>query len=102
MYVCKHSSLTDTSATHNWGQLWDNQNHRNNRQSMTIGDQSMPIFHDEFSHRIHIAMGSIGHPCSTIQGSAWYLSLLRLSPFSTYMPFVYYIVGPTIIISGLD
>jgi len=50
-----------------------------NRQSMTIGDQSEPMFHDDVSHRIHLAMGSIGHPCSTIiQGSARYLSLMTV------------------------
>ena len=42
---------------------------------MTIGDQSMPMFQDEDTQRIHLAMGSIGHPCSTIQGSTQYLSL---------------------------
>src|SRR6218665_1818702 len=57
--------------THHRGRLWDNRNHRNNRQSMTIGDQSVPMFHDDVTLRIHLAMGSIGHPCSTtIQGSA--------------------------------
>ena len=28
------------------------------------------------------AMGSLGHPCSTIEGSAWYLSLMRSCCFS--------------------
>src|SRR6218665_3943351 len=51
--------------THHRGRLWDNRNHRNNRQSMTIGDRSVPMFHD-VTHRIHLAMDSIGHPCSTI------------------------------------
>src|SRR6218665_3666674 len=55
-------------------ELWDN---RNNRQSMTIGDQSMPMFQDENIHRIHRDRSSTGHPCSTIQGSARYLSLMR-------------------------
>src|SRR6218665_200901 len=44
---------------------------------MTISDQSMPMFQDEDTHRIHRDMSSIGYPCSTIQGSAWYLSLMR-------------------------
>src|SRR6218665_3736346 len=52
--------------------------HRNNRQSMTIGDQSMLMFHDDVTHRIHLAMSSIGHPCSTTQGSARYLSLMTV------------------------
>jgi len=58
-----------------------NQGHRNNRQSMTIGDQSVQMFHDKVAHRIHLAMGSIGHPCSTIQGSMRYLSVMS-GPFS--------------------
>ena len=58
-------------STHNRGRLWDS------RQSMTIGDTSMPIFQDEDTHRIHRDMSSIGHPCSTIQGSAGYLSLKK-------------------------
>ena len=69
------------SNIHNWGQLWDSRNHRNNWQSMTIGDQSMPMFHDEVTHQIPLAMGSLGHPCSTIQGSARNLSLMRPGPF---------------------
>src|SRR6218665_128737 len=52
--------------THHRGRLWNNRNHRNNRQSMTIGDQSVPMFHDDVTHRIHLAMVSVGHPCSTI------------------------------------
>jgi len=64
-------------STHNQGQLWVNRNHQNNRQSMTSGDQSMPMFQDEDTHRIHQEMSSIGHPCSTIQGSTRYLSLMR-------------------------
>src|SRR6218665_361522 len=68
------------------GQLWDNQN---NQQSMTIGDQSMPMFQDEDSHQIHLDMSSIGHPCNTIQGSTRYLSLMRPG-----RPCFYYLVGP--------
>src|SRR6218665_529874 len=64
-------------STHTWGRLWDNWNHRKNRQSMTIGDQFMPMFQDEDTYQIHRDMSSIGHPCSTIQGSAQYLSLMR-------------------------
>src|SRR6218665_2638703 len=45
---------------------------------MTIGDQSVPMFHDDVTHQIHLAMSSIGHPCSTIQGSAQYLSLMTV------------------------
>jgi len=45
---------------------------------MTIGDQSVPKFHDDVSHRIHLAMGSIGHPRNTIQGTARYLSLMTV------------------------
>jgi len=37
----------------------------------------MPMFQDEDTHRIHRDMSSIGHLCSTIQGSAQYLSLMR-------------------------
>jgi len=44
---------------------------------MAIVDQPVPMFHDEISHRIHLAMSSIGHQRSTIQGSVRYLSLLR-------------------------
>ena len=45
---------------------------------MTIGDLSVPMFHDDVTHRIHLAMSSIGHPCNTIQGSAQYLSLMTV------------------------
>jgi len=44
-------------STHNRGRLWDNQN---NWQSMTIGDQFMPMFQDEDTHRLHRDMSSIG------------------------------------------
>src|SRR6218665_2488462 len=64
--------------THQRGRLWDNRNHRKHRQMMTIGDQSVPIFHDDFTHWIHLAMGSIGHPCRSIQGSARYMSLMTV------------------------
>ncbi len=40
------------------------------------------MFQDEDTPQIHRAMGSIDHPCSTIQGSAQYLSLMRPGPFS--------------------
>ena len=33
--------------THHRGRLWDNRNHR---QMMTIGDQSVPMFHDDVTH----------------------------------------------------
>ena len=56
--------------THHRGRLWDNRNHR---QTMTIGDESVPMFHDDVTHWINQAGGSIGHPCRTIQGSARYL-----------------------------
>src|SRR6218665_2737494 len=36
------------------------------------------MFHDDVTHQIHQAMGSIGHPCSTIQGSVRYLSLMTV------------------------
>jgi|SRR6218665_2774675 len=39
---------------------------------------------DEVTHRIHLAMGSIGHPGSTIQDSVQYRSV-----------FFYYLVRPT-------
>src|SRR6218665_3173626 len=52
--------------THHRGRLWDNRNHRNNRQLMTIDDRSVLMFQDDVTHRIHLAMGSIDHPCSTI------------------------------------
>src|SRR6218665_3270794 len=61
--------------THHRGRLWD---HRNHRQMMTIGNQSVPMFHGDVTHRIPIVMGSIGHSCSTIQGSARYLSLMTV------------------------
>jgi len=32
---------------HHRGRLWDNRNHR---QMMTIGDQSVPMFHDDVTH----------------------------------------------------
>ena len=41
---------------------------------MTIRDQTMPMFQDEDTRRIHRDMSSIDHPCSTIQGSARNLS----------------------------
>jgi len=61
--------------THHRGRLWDNRNHR---QMMTISDQSVPMFHDDITHWIHLAMCSIGHPCRTIQGSARYMSLMTV------------------------
>src|SRR6218665_3549463 len=64
--------------THHRGRLWDNRNHRSHRQMMTIGDQSVPMFHDDDTHSIHLAIGSIGHPCRTIQGSARYLPLMTV------------------------
>src|SRR6218665_3656558 len=36
--------------THHRGRLWDNRNHRNHWQMMTIGDQSVPMFHDDVTH----------------------------------------------------
>ena len=45
---------------------------------MTIGDQSVPMFHDDVTHWIHLAMGSIGHPCRTIQGSVRHPSLMTI------------------------
>src|SRR6218665_1897517 len=88
--------------TDNRGRLWDNWNHRNNRQSMTIGGQSVPMFHYEVTHRIHLAMGSIGHPGNTIQGSVRYPPCCSsVSVFDEIMPFVYYL-GSTIIIPGLE
>ena len=62
-------------STHNRGQS------RPSEQS-AIGDQSVSMFHDEVTLWIHLAMGSIGHPCSTIQGSMQYLSLMTPGPFS--------------------
>jgi len=61
--------LTDTSAALTIG--------ANCGTIGTIGDQSVPMFHDVVTHRIHLAMGSIGHPCCTIQDSVRYLSLMR-------------------------
>src|SRR6218665_1420545 len=37
-------------TTHHRGRLWDNRNHRNHGQMMTIGDQSVPMFHDDVTH----------------------------------------------------
>ena len=110
--------------THHRGRLWDNWNHR---QMMTISDQSVPMFHDDVTHWIRLAMGSIGHLCRTIQGSARYLPLMTVqalrevsiylrgqtnNPCSTVQAlrgsliklFFYYLVGPTrtIIVPGLD
>jgi len=51
-------------------------------EQSAIGDQSMLMFQDENIHRIHLAMGSIGHPCSTIQALVWYLSLMKPGPSS--------------------
>ena len=45
---------------------------------MTIGDQAVPMFHDDVTHCIHLAMGFIGHPCRTIQGSVRYLPLMTV------------------------
>src|SRR6218665_3392547 len=61
--------------THHRGRLWDNRNHR---QIMTIGDQSVPMFHDDVTQSIHLAMASIGHPCRTIQGSVRHPSLMTI------------------------
>src|SRR6218665_1308763 len=61
--------------THHRGRLWDNRNHR---QMMTIGNQAVPMFHDDVTHSIHLAMGSIGPPCRTIQGSARHMSLMTV------------------------
>src|SRR6218665_3409817 len=80
---CQFQSIVDTlleldryvGNTHHWGRLWDNRNHR---QMMTIGDQSMPMFHDDVAQFIHLTMGSIGHPCRIIQGSARYMSLMTV------------------------
>ena len=36
--------------TYHRGRSWDNRNHRNHRQMMTIGDQSVPMFHDDVTH----------------------------------------------------
>src|SRR6218665_18871 len=35
--------------THHRCRLWDNRYHRNNRQLMTIGDQSVPMFHNDIT-----------------------------------------------------
>jgi len=45
-----------------------------------IDDQTVSMFHNKFTQQIHLVIGSIGHPCSTIQGSTRYLSLIRPSP----------------------
>src|SRR6218665_1965106 len=45
---------------------------------MTIGDQSVPMFHDDVTHRIRQAMGFICHLCRSIQGSARYLPLMTV------------------------
>ena len=36
-------------------------------EQSAIDDQSVPMFHDDVTHKIHLAMGSTGHPCSTIR-----------------------------------
>src|SRR6218665_3318289 len=54
------------------GRLWDN---RNNLQMMTIGDRSVPMFHDDVIHRIHLVMGSIGHSCSLLFDSRFRAAL---------------------------
>src|SRR6218665_2093205 len=51
---------------------------------MTIGEKSVPIFHDKVTHRIHLAMGSIGHPCSTVQVNV--PSKLRACARTTFRP----------------
>jgi len=48
------------------------------------------MFQDEDTHQIHRDMSSIGHPCSTIQGSTRYLSLMI--PGSG-RPCFYYLIG---------
>src|SRR6218665_974911 len=40
------------------------------------------MFQDEDTTRIDRAMGSVGHPYSTIQGSMRHLSLMRAGPLS--------------------
>jgi len=48
--VCKLELDRYIGSTHNRSRWWDNWNHRNNRQSITIGDQSMPMFQGEDTH----------------------------------------------------
>src|SRR6218665_219376 len=36
--------------TRHRGRLWDNRKHRNHRQMTTIGDQSVPMFHNDVTH----------------------------------------------------
>jgi len=53
-----------------------------------IDDNRRPVranVHDEFTFRIHLAMGSIIHPCSTIQGSVRYLSLMTIQGSARYL-----------------
>ena len=57
-----------------------------NRHSMTISDQSVPMFQDEDTHQIQRTMGSIGHIFSTIQGFTRSLSWMTPGLF-------YYLVG---------
>jgi len=91
-----------------------------------IGDQSGPMFHDDVTHWIHLVMGSIGHPCRTIQGSTRYLPLMTVQAlrgvsfcdearstthtalfkiwggYLSLIKLFFYIVGPTVIVPGLD
>src|SRR6218665_33937 len=73
----RYNTIQYIGSTHNRGRWWDNRNHRNNRQSMTISDQPMPMFQDEETPRIQPAMSSVGHSCSTIQCSVRYLFLKK-------------------------
>jgi len=56
---------------------------------MTIGDQSILMFQDEDTHRIHPAMGSIYRP-----PMQYYSRFRAVSVFNETRPFFYYLVGP--------
>ena len=44
-----------------------------------------PVSADDVTHWIHLAMGSIGHPCRTIQGPTRYLPLMTVQALGMYL-----------------
>ena len=110
--------------------------HQQHSPSGPIVGQSEPSANDDnrrsvhadvsrWCYWIHLAMGSIDHPCRTIQSSARYLPLMTVQEVrevsicdearptthavlfklwggSLIKLFFYYLVGPTIIVPGLD
>jgi len=57
--------LTDTLANLTIGAIYGTIRKEPSEQS-AIDDQSLSMFHDEVTHQIHLAMGSMRNPCSTL------------------------------------